>query len=70
MKKKKPQITQITLIFLFFFRMFRGSFSSQFQMVSRLHSETNENQHKRFAQHIGSPRRGALAAGGKINGHK
>jgi hypothetical protein len=21
--------------------------------------ETNENQHKRFAQHIGSPRRGA-----------
>ena len=28
-------------------------------MMPRLHPETNENQHKRFAQHIGSPRRGA-----------
>jgi hypothetical protein len=28
-------------------------------MMPRLHLETNENQHKRFAQHIGSPRRGA-----------
>jgi hypothetical protein len=28
-------------------------------MVPRLNPETNENQHKRFAQHIGSPRRGA-----------
>ena len=27
-------------------------------MIPRLHPETNENQHKRFAQHIGSPRRG------------
>jgi hypothetical protein len=33
-------------------------------MMPRLHPETNKNQHKRFAQHIGSPRRGALAAGG------
>jgi signal transduction histidine kinase/DNA-binding response OmpR family regulator len=33
-------------------------------MMPRPHPETNENQHKRFAQHIGSPRRGALAAGG------
>jgi hypothetical protein len=28
-------------------------------MMPRHHPETNENQHKRFAQHIGSPRRGA-----------
>jgi amino acid adenylation domain-containing protein/thioester reductase-like protein len=28
-------------------------------MVPRPHTESNENQHKRFAQHIGSPRRGA-----------
>jgi hypothetical protein len=28
-------------------------------MMSRPHPETNENQHKRFAQHRGSPRRGA-----------
>ena len=28
-------------------------------MMPRLNPETNENQHKRFAQHIGSPRRGA-----------
>jgi len=34
-------------------------------MMPRLHPESNKNQHKRFAQHIGSPRRGALAAGGK-----
>jgi hypothetical protein len=27
--------------------------------MSRPHPETKENQHKRFAQHIGSPRRGA-----------
>ena len=27
-------------------------------MMPRLHPETNENQHKRFAQHIGPPRRG------------
>jgi methylmalonyl-CoA mutase len=27
--------------------------------MPRPHPETNENQHKRFAQHIGSPRRGA-----------
>ena len=34
-------------------------------MIPRLHPETNKSQHKRFAQHIGSPRRGALAAGGQ-----
>jgi hypothetical protein len=34
-------------------------------MMLRPHPDTNENHHKRFAQHIGSPRRGALAAGGK-----
>jgi len=28
-------------------------------MMPRLHPETNENQHKRFAQHNGPPRRGA-----------
>jgi DNA-binding response OmpR family regulator len=28
-------------------------------MAPRPHPETNENQHQRFAQHIGSPRRGA-----------
>jgi hypothetical protein len=28
-------------------------------MIPRPHPETNENQHQRFAQHIGSPRRGA-----------
>jgi outer membrane protein assembly factor BamB len=28
-------------------------------MMPRPHPETNENQHQRFAQHIGSPRRGA-----------
>jgi hypothetical protein len=28
-------------------------------MMPRPHPETDENQHKRFAQHIGSPRRGA-----------
>ena len=33
-------------------------------MMPRLHPGSNKNQHKRFAQHIGSPRRGALAAGG------
>jgi hypothetical protein len=27
-------------------------------MMPRHHPETNENLHKRFAQHIGSPRRG------------
>jgi hypothetical protein len=29
-------------------------------MMPRLHPETNENLHKRFAQHRGSPRRGAM----------
>jgi hypothetical protein len=33
--------------------------SNQSIMVSRPHPETNENRHKRFAQHIGTPRRGA-----------
>jgi len=32
--------------------------SQQMVMMPRHHPETNENQHKRFAQHIGSPRRG------------
>ena len=33
-------------------------FSEQWTMLPRLHTETNENQHHRTAQHIGSPRRG------------
>jgi glycosyltransferase involved in cell wall biosynthesis len=32
---------------------------NELRTISRLYQETNENQHKRFAQHIGSPRRGA-----------
>ena len=28
-------------------------------VMPRPHPETNENQHQRFAQHMGSPRRGA-----------
>ena len=28
------------------------------RVLTRHHPETNENRHKRFAQHIGSPRRG------------
>jgi hypothetical protein len=35
------------------------------KMMPRLYPETNENQNHRFAQHRGSPRRGALAAGGE-----
>jgi len=31
-------------------------------MIPRPHPETNDNQHKRFAQHIGSPRRGATGS--------
>jgi hypothetical protein len=59
MKKGKPQITQITLIFFRVFRVIRGSISQQLAMMPRPHPETNENQYQRFAQHIGSPRRGA-----------
>ena len=33
--------------------------NSQLPSFSRPHQETNENQHKRIAQHIGPPRRGA-----------
>jgi len=29
-------------------------------MMPRSHPEANENQHKRFAQHMGSPRRGVI----------
>ena len=32
---------------------------------ARRHPDTNENRHKRLAQHIGSPRRG-VAAGGML----
>ena len=32
-------------------------------MMPRLHPETKENQHKRFAQHMGSPRRGEKMPG-------
>jgi hypothetical protein len=31
-------------------------------MMPRPHPETNKNLHKRFAQHIGSPRRGVFIA--------
>jgi hypothetical protein len=53
MKKRGPQITLITLIFLYFFRVFRV-----FSHDAAPSPETDENQHKRFAQHIGPPRRG------------
>jgi hypothetical protein len=70
-QKSGPQITQIFLFFLRVFRVFRGSFSyEQFQMMPRPHPETNKNQYHRIAQHIGSPRRGALAAGGKMKRKK
>jgi len=36
-----------------------GKLRSELRIISRPDPETNENQHKRFAQHIGSPRRGA-----------
>ena len=55
MKKKKPQITLIFLFFLRVFRVFGGSFSCHLIMMPRPHPETNENQHKRTAQQIGSP---------------
>jgi len=32
--------------------------TNDLRSISRPHPETNENQHQRFAQHIGSPRRG------------
>ncbi len=32
--------------------------TNELHSISRPHPETNENQHQRFAQHIGSPRRG------------
>jgi len=32
---------------------------------ARRHPETNENRHKRLAQHIGSPRRGVPAGGNR-----
>jgi hypothetical protein len=37
-----------------------AAFSWQFLMMPRPHPGTKENQHKRFAQHIGSPRRGVF----------
>jgi hypothetical protein len=49
MKKKMP--TDYT-DYTDFFRVFRGSFSCHLIMMPRLHPETNENQHKRTAQHI------------------
>ncbi|UCH97824.1 MAG: hypothetical protein JSV88_13485, partial [Candidatus Aminicenantes bacterium] len=36
-----------------------GKLRSELRSISRQQPETNENQHKRFAQHIGPPRRGA-----------
>jgi AAA+ ATPase superfamily predicted ATPase len=36
-----------------------GKLRSELHSISRPHPETDENQHQRFAQHIGSPRRGA-----------
>jgi hypothetical protein len=36
-----------------------GKPRSELCSISRTHPETDENQHQRFAQHIGSPRRGA-----------
>ncbi|MGD2092901.1 MAG: hypothetical protein PVH61_42455 [Candidatus Aminicenantes bacterium] len=39
-------------------------------MMPRPHPEMNENQHKRFAQHIGSPRRGAPGRRRKSTGGK
>ncbi|MGD2086630.1 MAG: hypothetical protein PVH61_10635 [Candidatus Aminicenantes bacterium] len=43
----------------------RAQLETPLIMMPRPQPETNENQHQRFAQHIGSPRRGALAAGGE-----
>jgi hypothetical protein len=37
----------------------QAQLGNQLITVPRPHPETNENQHRRFAQHIGSPRRGA-----------
>jgi hypothetical protein len=58
---------QITLIFLFFLRAPSCNFVADFFVIfivvphdAAPHTETNENQHKRFAQHIGSPRRGVF----------
>jgi hypothetical protein len=66
MKKKKPQITQITLIFFSSCPfMLHCNFVANFLVIfiaachdAAPYPETNENQHHRFAQHIGSPRRG------------
>jgi hypothetical protein len=62
----KPQITQITLIFLFFLRVLSCNFVANFLVIfmaaphdAAPSPETNENRHTRVAQHIGSPRRGA-----------
>ncbi len=35
----------------------------QFHLMPRPHPETDENLHKRFAQHIGPPRRGVFMGG-------
>ena len=47
----------------------RAQLGTPLSMMPRPQPETNENQHQRFAQHIGSPRRGALAAGGENGIH-
>jgi hypothetical protein len=52
MKKKMP--TDYT-DYTDFFRVFRRSFSCHLIMMPRPHPETKENQHQRFAQHIGPP---------------
>ena len=45
-------------------RTSRGGFAAVRHDGWRLHPETNENRHKRTAQHIGPPRRGVPACPG------
>jgi len=51
---------QFFVLYFCVFCVFRGSFSKQFLVMPRPHPETKERQHKWFAQHIGSPRRGVF----------
>jgi hypothetical protein len=68
-ERMKPQITQITLFFLFFLCVTSCNIVANFLVIFIVVSHdaapspgTNENQHNRFAQHIGSPRRGVILA--------
>jgi hypothetical protein len=58
-KKMTTDYTDYTDFFCFFSVSSVSSvaklISKQFIMMPRPHPETNENQHKRTAQHIGSP---------------